>query len=89
MIVTTPDNPKLEAYPGGHAFGATIRGRRMQACMTLRLCAELMEMTMTDLSAVEQGQRAFTHDERARFERVIASRRSASRMVGIERGEKE
>ena len=78
MIITTPDNPTPESYPGGHAFGATIRGRRMQAGLTLRRCAEEMEMTMTDLSAVEQGQRAFTHDERARFERVIASRRAAA-----------
>ena len=74
MIVTTPDNPTPESYPGGHAFGATIRGRRMQACMTLRLCAELMEMSMTDLSAIEQGKRRMSGDERERFECVIKSR---------------
>lgn len=74
MIITTPDNPTPESYPGGHAFGATLRGRRMQACMTLRLCAELMEMSMTDLSAIEQGKRRMSGDERERFECVIKSR---------------
>lgn len=70
---TTPYQPP-EHEPGARAFGLTIRGRRMQAFCTLRLCAELMGMSMTDLSAVEQGARGFTHDERDRFEAVMRSR---------------
>ena len=35
-------------------------------------------MSMTDLSAVEQGTRPFTTDERERFEAVIRSRTNNS-----------
>lgn len=51
-------------------FGLTIRGRRVGAGLTLRRCAELMGLTMTDLSAVEQGQRPFTEQEFSDFNRV-------------------
>ena len=74
MIAHTPPTPSPEHEPGARAFGLTIRGRRMQALLTLRLCSELMGMSMTDLSAVEQGTRPFTTDERERFENVIRSR---------------
>ena len=74
MIYQTPPNYPPEHEPGARAFGETIRVRRMQACCTLRLCAELTGMSMTDLSAVEQGTRPFTTDERERFENVIRSR---------------
>lgn len=51
-------------------LGLTIRGRRVGAGLTLRRCAELMGLTMTDLSAVEQGQRPFTDQEFSDFNRV-------------------
>ncbi len=51
-------------------LGLTIRGRRVGAGLTLRRCAELMGLTMTDLSAVEQGQRPFTEQEFSDFNRV-------------------
>lgn len=70
MIVTTPHQPEPERYPGGRAFGLTIRGRRIGSGLTLRRCAELMGLTMTDLSAVEQGQRPFTEQEFSDFNRV-------------------
>ena len=74
MISHTPPYQHPEREPGSRAFGETIRGRRMQASCTLRLCAALMGMSMSDLSAVEQGVRGFTHDERDRFEAVMRSR---------------
>lgn len=74
MIAHTPPTYPPEHEPGARTFGETIRVRRMQACCTLRLCAELVGMSMTDLSAVEQGARGFTPDERERFEAVIRSR---------------
>ena len=74
MIAHTPPTYPPEHAPGARAFGATIRGRRLRAHCTLRLCAELVGMSMTDLSAVEQGARGFTPDERERFEAVIRSR---------------
>ena len=82
MIVTTPDNPKPEAYPGGHAFGATIRGRRMQAGLTLRRCSEEMGKSMTWLSEVETGQREMVGADRADFERVLAGQ-SKSRLRNV------
>lgn len=51
-------------------LGLTIRGRRVGAGLTLRRCAELMGLTMTGLSAVEQGQRPFTEHEFSDFNRV-------------------
>lgn len=54
-------------------LGLTIRGRRVGAGMTLRRCAELMGLTMTDLSAVEQGQRPFTEQEFARFNQATGA----------------
>ena len=74
MIAHTPPTSPPEHEPGARAFGATIRDRRLRAHCTLRLCAELMGMSMTDLSAVEQGVRGFTSEERERFENVIRSR---------------
>ena len=74
MIAHTPPTYPPEHEPGARAFGATIRGRRLQAHCTLRLCAELVGMSMTDLSAVEQGRRPFTEDERERFDAVMMSR---------------
>lgn len=82
MIVTTPDNQKPEAYPGGHAFGATIRGRRMQAGLTLRRCSEEMGKSMTWLSEVETGQREMVGADRADFERVLAGQ-SKSRLRNV------
>lgn len=67
MIVTTPNDPGPEGYPGGRALGLPIRGRRVGAGLTLRRCAELMGTTMTDLSAVEQGRRPFTDAEMNAF----------------------
>ena len=78
MIAHTPPNYPPEHEPGARAFGLIIRGRRMQAFCTLRMCAELVGMSMTDLSAVEQGARGFTPDERERFEAVIRSRTNNS-----------
>ena len=74
MIAHTPPTYPPEHEPGARAFGATIRGRRLRAHCTLRLCAELVGMSMTDLSAVEQGTRPFTEDERERFDAVMMSR---------------
>ena len=71
MIAHTPPTYPPEHEPGARTFGETIRVRRMQACCTLRLCAELTGMRMTDLSSVEQGSRPFTTDERERFEAVM------------------
>ena len=71
MIVTTPHQPEPEKYPGGRMLGLTICGRRVGAGLTLRRCAELMGLTMTDLSAVEQGQRPFTEQEFSDFNRVV------------------
>ena len=51
-------------------LGFTIRGRRVGAGLTLRRCAELMGLTMTDLSGIEQGQRPFTEREFADFNRI-------------------
>ena len=82
MIITTPDSPKPEAYPGGHAFGATIRVRRMQAGLTLRRCAEEMGKSMTWLSEVETGQREMVGADRADFERVLAGQ-SKSRLRNV------
>ena len=82
MIVTTPDNPAPEKYAGGRMLGLTIRGRRVGAGLTLRRCAELMGLTMTDLSAVERGQRPFTEQEFSDFNRV------ANLKPAGERGEK-
>ena len=70
MIVTTPHQPEPEKYSGGRMLGLTIRGRRVGAGLTIRRCAELMGLTMTDLSAVEQGQRPFTDQEFSDFNRV-------------------
>lgn len=70
MIVTTPHQPDPEKYPGGRMLGLTIRGRRVGAGLTLRRCAAMMGLTMTDLSAVEQGQRPFTEQEFSDFNRV-------------------
>ena len=50
--------------------GLTIRGRRIGSGLTLRRCAELMGLTMTDMSAVEQGRRPFTEQEFSDFNRV-------------------
>lgn len=52
-------------------LGLTIRGRRVGAGLTLRRCAELMGLTMTNLSAVEQGQRPFTERERLAFDAAM------------------
>lgn len=71
MIVTTPHQPEPEKYPGGIAFGTTIRWRRIRAGLTLRKCAEACGMTLTELSAVEQGQRALTGPERFAYEVAV------------------
>lgn len=82
MIAHTPPTYPPEHEPGARAFGLTIRGRRLQAACTLRMCAELMGMSMTDLSAVEQGVRGFTPDERERFEDVMRSRTNTAASEG-------
>ena len=74
MISPTPATPRPEKYPGGSAFGATIRGRRTGAGLTLRKCAEAMGKSMAWLSEVETGQRAMVGADRADFERVLAER---------------
>ena len=56
MISQTPPTHPPEHEPGARAFGETIRAGGCGRC-TLRLCAELVGMSMTDLSAVEQGAR--------------------------------
>ena len=66
---TPPQMPEKE--PGSRMVGQTIRMRRIQAGLTLRRCAELMDMTMTTLSAVEQGGMLFTESEFDRFNQVI------------------
>ena len=81
MISHTPPPKPPEHEPGARAFGETIMGRRMQAFCTLRMCAELMGMSMTDLSAVEQGARGFTPDERERFEAVMRSRTNSTTAI--------
>ena len=70
MIVAAPNQPEPEKYPGGRMLALAIRGRRVGAGLTLRRCAELLGLTMTDLSAVEQGQRPFTEQEFSDFNRV-------------------
>ena len=72
MIATAPYQPEPERYPGGRAFGATIRARRIGAGLTLRRCAELLGLTMTELSAIEQGQRRMSEQEFAAFGRATA-----------------
>lgn len=69
MIVTTPppDHPEYRHK----AYGQTIRIRRVGAGLTLRACAERMEMSMTALSAVEQGAMVFTEDEFDRFNAAL------------------
>lgn len=71
MIVTEPDNPLPERYPGGLAFGKTIRARRIQAGLTLRTCAERLGIYMSSLSLIEQGQREMSRDEYDAFNRAI------------------
>ncbi|MBL8765444.1 MAG: helix-turn-helix transcriptional regulator, partial [Phycisphaerae bacterium] len=63
MIVTDPYQPAPEKHPGGAVFGNAVRERRLAAGLTLRACAELVGISMSDLSAVEQGQRAFSVQE--------------------------
>lgn len=55
-------------------LGLTLRARRIESGLTLRRCAEAMGMSMTDLSAVEQGARVFTPDEFERFNRALEAR---------------
>lgn len=52
-------------------LGLALRARRIESGLTLRRCAEAMGMSMTDLSAVEQGARVFTPDEFDRFNKVL------------------
>ena len=74
MIVTTPDQPRPEWEPGARSFGQTIRGRRIAAAMTLRLCSELTGISMTNLSQIERGERPMYEDEREAFEASVRSR---------------
>lgn len=74
MIVTTPHQPSPEWQPGARAVGETFRGRRIGAAMTLRLCAELMRISMADLSKIERGERPMYQSERDAFENAIRSR---------------
>lgn len=76
MIVTTPPPDYPESSPGARAFGLTIRGRRIGAALTLRMCAELMGVSMTTLSHIEQGRADMTDEQRKVFESVIRSRRN-------------
>lgn len=84
MIVATPHDPLPERYPGGRAFGETIRGRRVRAGLTLRGCAELMGVSMTTLSQIEQGQMAMSQDEFDAFGRAEAA---ALDVMGPQTGE--
>lgn len=71
MIASGPPPQMPEKEPGSRMIGQTIRMRRVQAGLTLRRCAELMGMSMTALSAVEQGGMVFTESEFDCFNRVI------------------
>lgn len=55
MIVDGPCPNPPESSPGARAFGATIRGRRIAAGITLRRMAELTGVSMAQLSRWEQG----------------------------------
>lgn len=71
MIVTTPDTPRPEQYPGGAAFGKTIRARRVQAGLTLRTCAERLGLYMSSMSLIEQGQRRMSDAELEAFNALL------------------
>lgn len=75
MIVTTTHVPQPEKYPGGLAFGETIRFRRVGAGLTLRKCAEQMGVSMTTISMIEQGQMIMTSDEFDAFGRTVRAAR--------------
>ncbi len=51
--------------------GLTLRFRRIGAGLTLRRCAELIGLSMTSLSAVEQGAALFTESGFERFNKVL------------------
>lgn len=74
MIATTPHEPAPERYPGGRAFGATIRARRVGAGLTLRSCADAIGISMTALSAIEQGQRRMSEPELEAFGKATEQR---------------
>jgi len=76
VIVTTPYEQPPERYPGGRAFGETIRGRRIRAGVTLRKCAEKMGVSMTTLSQIEQGQMAMSQDEFDAFGQALTQEES-------------
>lgn len=81
MIVTTPppDHPEYLHK----AYGTTIRMRRLGAGVTLRACAERMGMSMTALSAVEQGAMVFTETEFDAFNRILADSRATPTPDGV------
>lgn len=71
MIASGEPPQQPEHSPGSRMVGQTYRMRRIGAGLTLRRCAELMDMSMTALSAVEQGSMIFTESERDAFDRVL------------------
>lgn len=71
-MIANGEPPQMpEKSPGARTMGQTIRMRRVGAGLTLRRCAELMDITMTALSAVEQGGMLFSEDEFDTFNRVL------------------
>lgn len=72
MIASGEPPQRPEHSPGARMVGQTVRMRRIGAGLTLRRCAELMEISMTALSAVEQGAMVFTESEFDAFNRAIA-----------------
>ena len=71
MIASGPPPHPPECELGARMLGLALRARRIESGLTLRRCAEAMGMSMTDLSAVEQGARVFTPDEFDRFNKVL------------------
>jgi hypothetical protein len=71
MIVPGPAPEPPEHSPGARACGRTVRFRRVRAGLTLRRCAELMGVTLTRLSSVEQGAAVFDDGEFGRFNAAV------------------
>lgn len=67
MIINGQDVPRPESYPGSRSYGRTIRARRIRAGLTLRRCADAIGVSMTELSAIERGERQMAPAELERF----------------------
>lgn len=60
---------------GGPEVGEELRARRLRLGFTLRRGAEVLGVTMTELSYIEQGRRGISFEE---FERISAVLRLAA-----------